>query len=547
MAFTALLGVLLTLGLSLVATGRVLGFLQWMSAHVGLALTLAGWGTLLFGVCVGVPIRLAVAGRGNSLARRILAAIVLWNGALTGLAAYMGEQSLWQSAKLGLQVTRPQPSAPGRPESPKKRAPLPKAPAVYPKPTVPGAALSEPAFGWKEPDKVVEGKDAESGLGQWMLLGQASTIGRPEFREKWEKIEQDAKSGGPEARLKLGALLCNGTIVKRDGPAGLYWMHRAAKEGSIEAMFQLGRLFRGHDCAKEDYSVAAAWFHEAAVRKHVPAMRELSWFVLNGQGMPASQDGLDWLHQAAEAGDGEAMSTLGSLYDLGSFAEPDKAEARKWYAKAAALCGPYCYAQERLDILDGKRPAEIKPSGPATKADPDFDPAKMVLGLYGGMAKAGAAAEAAGKERAFAFWRDDLVGHAVPELAAETISGRAVDVKSLKGKAVWLTFGATSCPGTKSQADGQGPWIRNFGDDASFVTVLSPKARDKEASAKEALTFAKDHGLTADAVWLADRFTLRLGHGPTPRHVFVDPSGVVRAALGGNLTEEAARAALSLR
>ncbi|MBI5201149.1 MAG: SEL1-like repeat protein [Elusimicrobia bacterium] len=537
MALTALLGLALAAAFSLVLTGRFLVPLQWLSGHIGAGPALGAWGFGMFLLCVGVPVRLAFTNLGTDRSRKFAAALVLWNGLLTGAAAYMSEESLWQSGKNALAFKAPRPT--GSREAPNR-------PAVYPKTSLPGAAERPAAFGWKEPEKAVAGKDADTGLGQWMLLGQGSVIGAPDFPERWKKIEDGAQNGKPEDRLKLGAYLCNGVIVKRDGPSGLYWMGRAAREGSVEAMYQLGRLYRhGRDCAPESHEAAAAWLHEAAEKKHVPAMRELAFLVLNGLGMPASRDGLDWLKKAAETGDMQAMSDLGSLYNNGNFVDKDKAEARIWFAKAAKLCGPYCYAQEQLDVIDGKRPAEYKSKAPDKPSDPNFDPAKMLLGFYAKTGNAMAAAEAAGKERAFAYWKDDLVGKAAPELQGETLDGRPVDLKQLKGKPVWLTFGATSCPGTQQQASGQGAWMKRI-EGARFITVLSTKAEEAGASASEAKAFAKKHGFPADAIWLADRYTLKLGHGPTPRSILVDASGVVRE-VGGSLTEDAARAALASR
>lgn len=132
------------------------------------------------------------------------------------------------------------------------------------------------------------------------------------------------------------------------------------------------------------------------------------------------------------------------------------------------------------------------------------------------------------------------IGKPAPDFVATTVDGKAVRLSDLKGKSVWLTFGASWCqPCRAENPDIQATW-QKFADRglvvlAIFISEDAPAVRD----------YADRVGLTYQKV--ADPDT-RIASGyrimGIPSHYFIDSSGVLRQIKIGSLDPAAMEAAL---
>ena len=122
------------------------------------------------------------------------------------------------------------------------------------------------------------------------------------------------------------------------------------------------------------------------------------------------------------------------------------------------------------------------------------------------------------------------VGSAAPDFSAKTVDGETISLGSLRGKPVWLTFGASWCADCRAEApDLQATYaaFRNRGLQVVGVFVREDAAAVAGYADRAGLTFP----LVADPVTrIASRYRAR----GIPTHFFIDADGVVRGIrLGG--------------
>lgn len=125
-----------------------------------------------------------------------------------------------------------------------------------------------------------------------------------------------------------------------------------------------------------------------------------------------------------------------------------------------------------------------------------------------------------------------LAGQAAPGFEARTTSGEAVSLEQLRGRAVWLTFGATWCADCRTEAPdvqaaaaaaraGGVETVMVFtGEDASTITPYAEKL---------GFTFTQVADPAND---IAGRYRI-VG---VPTHYFIDRDGVVQRMAVGVLT-----------
>ncbi len=118
-----------------------------------------------------------------------------------------------------------------------------------------------------------------------------------------------------------------------------------------EADYVLGRAYKLGQGVRADNREAERLLGRAAALGHVKAGDEYG-LVLMQNDKPA--EALPWLRKAAERGDARAQYGLGTLLFSGRGVKPDKAEARRWIARAARSGLPV--AAEALRIIDGSEP-----------------------------------------------------------------------------------------------------------------------------------------------------------------------------------------------
>lgn len=132
------------------------------------------------------------------------------------------------------------------------------------------------------------------------------------------------------------------------------------------------------------------------------------------------------------------------------------------------------------------------------------------------------------------------VGQAAPGFTGVSIDGKKVSLAQLKGKPVWLTFGASWCSACRVEApDIQAAHAEGEPKDLAIVAFyLSEEAMTVK-------TFAQRLGLTFDQVpdpetQVASSYRV-MG---IPAHFFIDRDGVLRSTHVGILSEEKIATAL---
>lgn len=124
-----------------------------------------------------------------------------------------------------------------------------------------------------------------------------------------------------------------------------------------------------------------------------------------------------------------------------------------------------------------------------------------------------------------------VVGAPAPELIASTIDGRVVNLADLRGRPVWLTFGASWCQACRAE----NPDIESAFEAATDrdLAVIAVFIAEDDAAVSD---YAHLVGLTYDKVAdphrdLAGRYRV-VG---LPSHFFIDRHGVVRDLRVGSL------------
>lgn len=132
------------------------------------------------------------------------------------------------------------------------------------------------------------------------------------------------------------------------------------------------------------------------------------------------------------------------------------------------------------------------------------------------------------------------VGQPAPDFAATTVDGKAVKLSDLRGKPVWLTFGASWCQPCRAE----NPDIKATAEKyaTSGVVVLAIFISEDDAAVKD---YAGRIGLgyqkVADpATAIASQYRI-LG---IPSHYFIDSAGVLQSMKIGSLDVPAMEQAL---
>ena len=133
------------------------------------------------------------------------------------------------------------------------------------------------------------------------------------------------------------------------------------------------------------------------------------------------------------------------------------------------------------------------------------------------------------------------IGQAAAGFTGTTTAGKAISLSSLKGQAVWLTFGATWCAACVAEApDVQASYLKF---QPQRAVVLAIFIREDAATVKD---YADRVGLTYPKV--ADPDTAIASayrvYG-IPAHFFIDRKGILRDIKTGGLSPEQMSAALT--
>ena len=150
-------------------------------------------------------------------------------------------------------------------------------------------------------------------------------------------VRAQADGGDAGAQLKVGRMHATGDGAPQDTTETVLWYRKAADQGLADAQFALGEAYENGVGVEGSGKQAAVWYLKAARQGQVSAMKRLAYLRQQDSDPAAARD---WYEKAAEAGDAEAQSELGSLYLFGweagltNFAEI-KSEVPKNASRAA--------------------------------------------------------------------------------------------------------------------------------------------------------------------------------------------------------------------
>lgn len=141
------------------------------------------------------------------------------------------------------------------------------------------------------------------------LQDAIAAMQRKDYPTAVRLLEPLARSGQPQAQLRLGLLYYHGHGVRESDAEALRWFERAARQGLPEAQHHLANMYA--------FGLAT---------------------------LPADEDparlAAQWYFEAARQGHAESQYALGILFLTGSGVVQDKAEAGRWIARAAAQGHP---------------------------------------------------------------------------------------------------------------------------------------------------------------------------------------------------------------
>ena len=147
-------------------------------------------------------------------------------------------------------------------------------------------------------------------------------------------LQRAAENGDDQAQVVFGALLATGDGIARDEAAAWGWFEKAAAAGNAQAQAVLGWLYAlGWGEVKQDEAKAARWMEKAALGGLVPAKAKWGSMLSGGKGVKKDPEkGLEWFVQAAQEGDARARLLMGMM-----LVHQNRDEAAKWFYGAADI------------------------------------------------------------------------------------------------------------------------------------------------------------------------------------------------------------------
>lgn len=145
------------------------------------------------------------------------------------------------------------------------------------------------------------------------LQDAIAAVQRKDYQTAVRLLEPLARSGQPQAQLRLGMLYYHGHGVRESDSQARDWFERAAQQGLAEAQFQLGNLYAyGLVAAAPDTDpsrLAAQWYFAAAQQGHADAQYSLGILFLTGSGViQDAQQAAYWIGRAAAQGHADARA-----------------------------------------------------------------------------------------------------------------------------------------------------------------------------------------------------------------------------------------------
>lgn len=164
-------------------------------------------------------------------------------------------------------------------------------------------------------------------------------------RKGFELMEQSARAGHLPAMAGLGYLYRAGIGTSKDPEKAKEWFRKAAEQGHAISCLNLGKTLiaenRGADVGEggdvEKLNEGVSWIHKAAELGLNEARSTYGLILLRSEhgvkGDPKAA--AQYFIPAAEGGDAEAMNALGTMYQIGNGVPFDTGAAERLWRKAA--------------------------------------------------------------------------------------------------------------------------------------------------------------------------------------------------------------------
>lgn len=145
-----------------------------------------------------------------------------------------------------------------------------------------------------------------------------------------------AVNRGLEVGLReLGFLFVRGYYGNDVRSRGVEFFERSAQFNDVESLLALARMANQGFVMEQNTSRAAELYEKAALHGSAEERIEYFRFLSNDEtGLPVNQQAFDWLEEAAENLNTEAMYELGNCYARGCLGKPNYRRANSWYRKA---------------------------------------------------------------------------------------------------------------------------------------------------------------------------------------------------------------------
>jgi TPR repeat protein len=174
----------------------------------------------------------------------------------------------------------------------------------------------------------------------------AMLSGDPADAAPW--VELAATHGLPEAQVRWGRMLLEGTGVAKDATKALGWFKAAARSGDADAMNMAGRCHENGWGTAVDTAAAVVWYRKSAEAGHDWGEYNYANMLFDGIGIAADPaQAMLWYLKAAGKGHSRAMNQAARCYEEGWGVTRDHAAAAGWYRQSAEtgyFRGQYNYA-----------------------------------------------------------------------------------------------------------------------------------------------------------------------------------------------------------
>lgn len=174
--------------------------------------------------------------------------------------------------------------------------------------------------------------------------------------DDFAKLRVEAEGGNLPAQLELARAYDSETSGHKDERLATMWYRRAADQGNSEAQDALGDRYLVGRGLKKSMAEAVNWFRKSARQGNSSAMYHLGAVYFNGDGVQIDYAlSYAWFRLAQEAGDNRAaeavtraesvskpgtitsgLEKIAEMYESGQALPENPAEAKRWWAMAAA-------------------------------------------------------------------------------------------------------------------------------------------------------------------------------------------------------------------